>query len=538
MQRAAAPTGALPYAGVTGGAPGSSRHLGPVRIGLDTTADPAGTATVGAVLDTTDHAYGLTRVDLPGGATTAGDVGGLTARTTAAAPPHGASAMAFDVADDVAATGAYDAKVTVSYFDVGAGDVALRYDAGPGDTDHDGGGFALTGSGTWKTAELTVKGAYFGGLAGAGTDFRLQSAQPLTVHSVGVDVTGAWVPDRRAFPPAPVITTPRGGATVKLASSFSGTAVPDGAVTVHEGSAALCATTADDTGAWSCAPAGGLTAGRQTVTATAADPTGLTGDASAAVSFDASDLPPGTAVVGAVVGATDHAYGMSEDEKPSGGFDGPTTASVVGGLSARTSTEGNIYFDIDDTVAHAGSYDAVFTVAYYDQGAGSISVQYDDGTGNPYRSTSDSIPLTGTDTWKTATVSAPDAYFGGQQHSGADFRLRNGGGQVTVHAVAVKVSGDGVPDASPFAPPVTVTAPAAGATVTATPTVTGTAEPGAEVTVTAEGARVCAAAADDGGAWTCTAPDALGSGGHTLTATAADPTGTQAAAGTVEVTVQ
>ena len=48
---------------------------------------------------------------------------------------------------------------------------------------------------------------------------------------------------------------------------------------------------------------------------------------------------------------------MSEDE-PSGGFDGPTTASVVGGLTARTSTESNIYFNIDNTVAHEGDYTA------------------------------------------------------------------------------------------------------------------------------------------------------------------------------------
>ncbi|WP_432759749.1 transposase [Actinacidiphila sp. ITFR-21] len=36
------------------------------------------------------------------------------------------------------------------------------------------------------------------------------------------------------------------------------------------------------------------------------------------------------------------------------------------------------------------------------------------------------------------------------------FRLRDGGGQVTVHSVSVQISGDGVPDAADFAPPVTV----------------------------------------------------------------------------------
>ncbi|WP_392755381.1 hypothetical protein [Streptomyces sp. LN590] len=187
---------------------------------------------------------------------------------------------------------------------------------------------------------------------------------------------------------------------------MSGTAIPDGTVTVREVSRVLCTATADDSGAWSCAPDGGFTPGRQTATATVADPGGMVSDASAGVAFDASDLPPGTAVVGSVVGATDHAYGMSEDERPSGGFDGPTTASVVDGLSARTSTQGNIYFDVDDSIAHAGFYTATFTLSYYDQGTGSFSVQYDNGGSDPYKSTA-GIALTGSNTWKTATVTAP-----------------------------------------------------------------------------------------------------------------------------------
>ena len=345
------------------------------------------------------------------------------------------------------------------------------------------------------------------------------------------------MPNQHAFPPVPAITTPHSGATVKLASAIAGTTLPDGTVTVHEGANALCTATADATGAWSCAPDGGLTPGRQTVTATVADPTGLTSAASPGVNFDASDLPPGTAVVGAVVGDTNHSYGLSQDEKPSGGFDGPTTAAVVGGLSARTSTQGNIYFDIDDSVAHAGFYAAAFTVSYYDQGNGSFAVQYDNGTSDPYKSTAN-IPLTGTNTWKTATVSASDAYFGGQQHSAADFRLRNGGGQVTVHSVAIKISGDGVPDSTAFAPPVTITSPAADATVTSTPAVSGTSEPDAAITVRDADTSVCTTTAADDGSWTCTASAALPAGPHTLTATATDPTSTPAAPATVEVTVE
>jgi hypothetical protein len=526
VQRADAPTTHLRYAPVTGTAPTAARHLGRVQLGLDAGVQ-SGSATVGAVLGGDNRAYGLTPTGAS--ASTAGDVGGLTART--------GGDLSFDVADDVAATGSYDARVTVSYYDHGTGSLAVQYDNGARDRYHQAGSIALTGTDTWKSAEVTLSGAWFGGLQAGGADLRLHSADgPVSVHSVGLTVSGAWVPDRHAFPPAPAITTPRTGATVKLASSVSGTAVPNGTVTVREASGPLCTATADDGGDWSCAPEGGFTPGRQTATATVADPGGMVSDASPGVAFDASDLPPGTAVVGAVVGETDHAYGMSEDERPSGGFDGPTTASVIDGLSARTSTQSNIYFDIDDSIAHAGYYSATFTVSYYDQGTGSFSVQYDNGSSDPYKSTR-SIQLTGTGTWKTATVSAEDAYFGGKQHSAADFRLRNGGGQVTVHSVAVRISGDGVPDSTLFAPPVTVTSPAPGATVEAAPTVSGTAEPGATVAGTAGGAALCTAQADDSGEWSCAAAEALAAGGHTLTATATDPTGTPAEPATVEVTV-
>ncbi|SHM11119.1 Ig-like domain-containing protein [Actinacidiphila paucisporea] len=528
VQQAAAPTTALPFAPVTGSAPATARHLGGVQLGLDA-GTRSGSSTVGTVLGATDRAYGLTRIEDPGSPTTAADVAGLSARTAT-------GDLSFDVGDDTAATGSYDARVTVSYYDSGTGSLSLQYDAGPKDRYREAGTIALTGTGTWKTADITLSGGYFGGLQKDGADLRLHSsAGPVTVHSVGMTVTGAWVPDRHAFPPAPVITTPRAGATVKLASAVSGTAIPDGTVTVREASGVLCTATADDSGVWSCAPGGGLTPGRQTATATATDPTGLVGEASAGVAFDASDLPPGTAVVGAVVGTDNHAYGMSQDERPSGGFDGPTTAAVVGGLSARTSTQGNIYFDVDDSVAHAGYYSATFTVSYYDQGTGSFSVQYDNGSSDPYKSTA-GIPLTGSNTWKTATVTATDAYFGGQQHSAADFRLRNGGGQVTVHSVAVKVSGDGVPDVADFAPPVAIASPAAGETVGAAPVVAGSAEPGATVTVTSDDAPLCTAAVSDSGSWTCTGAGGLAAGPHTFRATAEDPTGTPARAAAVAVT--
>jgi len=545
VEQPSALTTSLPFAPVTGTAATTDKHLDKVQIGLDPSG-PATTATVGTVLGATNAGYGVTQVDYAGSTgasqTTASDVSGLSARSTVgaagAASPGAENDMYFSIDPTVAATSSYDATVTVSYYDGGTGAMSLQYDNGFTDPYHTAGTIQLTGSDTWKTASFSATGAYFGGLENAETDFRLHANSPITVHSVGVSVTGPAVPSGAQFPPAPVITTPKSGQTATLDSSISGTAEPDGLVTVTDGSSTLCTGTATDAGSWSCAPSGGLPTGKQTVSATTADPTGLVSVASASVSFYASDLPPGTAIVASVVGPTNYGYGMSEDETPSPGFDGPTTASDIAGLSARTSTDSNIYFAVDQSIAYAGDYSATFTISYYDQGTGSFQVQYDNGTSNPYQAATPDIPLTGTDTWKTATVTATDAYFGGLQHSGADFRLRNGSGQVTVHSVVVHISGDGVANVTDFPPAVAITAPAAGATVTPTPTVTGTSEPDATVTVTADGTGVCTATATDSGTWSCAPSTALADGPQTLTATAADLTSSPITSPPVQVTVQ
>ena len=536
VEQVSNPTTALPFEPVTGTAPTADTHLGNVKIGLDP-AGPNATAVVGTVLGSANVSDGLTQVDYSGAdeaaQTTASDVGGLSARTTTGSAAE--NDLYFSIAPSVAATSSYDATIDVSYYDQGTGTVALQYDNGAADPYHTAGTITLTGSDTWKTASFTVKAAYFGGEQNAGADFRLDAQQPITVHSVGVQVTGPAVPATNEFPPAPAITTPKGGQTLTLDSSIAGTSEPDASVTVHEGSTALCTGTATDSGAWSCAPAAGLTSGKQTITATATDPTGFASGPSAAVSFDASDLPPGTAVVGAVVGPTDYGYGLTENNTA---YDGPTTSSDIGGESALTSTDSNIYFSLDNSVAYQGDYSASWTIEYYDTGTGSFQVQYDNGSSDPYMAATPNIPLTNTGTWKTVTVTGTGAYFGNQQNGGADFRLRNGSGQLTVHSVAVKISGDGVANVTDFPPPVAITGPAAGATVTTTPTVSGTSEPDATVTVDAGGSAVCTAAASDSGTWSCAPSAPLADGAYTLTATAADAIASPVTSPPVQVTVQ
>jgi hypothetical protein len=547
VEQVSAPTTNLPFAPVTGTPATTDKHLGKVQIGLDPAGAPS-TAVVGTVLGSTNTSDGVTQTDYAGtgsagtaesAQTTAADVGGMSARTTAGSAPE--NDMYFSIDPSVAATSSYNATIKVSYYDSGTGTVALQYDNGVKDPYHTAGTITLTGSDTWKTATFTISGAYFGGSEAAppgttgGADFRLDAQQPITVHSVGLSVTGPAVPAITEFPTAPAITSPGANQTVRLSASISGTSIPNGKVTVSEGSTALCTATASDSGTWSCAPAGGLTQGRQTITATVTDVTGYTGPVSAGVAFTASNQPPGTAVVGSVVGPANHSYGMSENNSA---YDGPTTGSDIDGLSALASTDSNIYFSIDDSVAHAGYFSATWKIQYYDSGTGSFQVQYDNGSSDPYKAGTPNIQLTNTGTWKTATVTANDAYFGDLQNGGADFRLRNGGGQVTVHSVEVTINGAGVQNVTDFPPAVAITSPSAGADVSTTPAVSGTSEPDAAVTVTAGSTTVCSATASDSGAWSCTPSTALADGGYTLTATATDALASPVTSSPVQVTVQ
>ena len=71
-------------------------------------------------------------------------------------------------------------------------------------------------------------------------------------------------------------------------------------------------------------------------------------------------------------------------------------------------------------------------------------------------------------------------------------------------------------------PPV-VSSPGDGDTVAPNPTISGTSEPGASITVTEGGNAVCTAIADSSGNWSCSST--LGLGGHTIDVVQVDPAG-------------
>lgn len=88
------------------------------------------------------------------------------------------------------------------------------------------------------------------------------------------------------------------------------------------------------------------------------------------------------------------------------------------------------------------------------------------------------------------------------------------------------------------APTVTITSPAANETVEdLTPTITGTADPGATIEVFVDGNKVGEATADDMGNWTFDVPDALTEGEHTIEAKTTNNAGSEGTSGTITITV-
>lgn len=87
-------------------------------------------------------------------------------------------------------------------------------------------------------------------------------------------------------------------------------------------------------------------------------------------------------------------------------------------------------------------------------------------------------------------------------------------------------------------PAVVVSAPTEGSTVTSgIPTISGTSEPGATVTVTENAVTLCTATVATDGTWSCTPAAPLGEGSHTVSAVAKDPAGNTGPADTQSFTV-
>jgi len=102
----------------------------------------------------------------------------------------------------------------------------------------------------------------------------------------------------RAAPTRPTITTPPLNSTVATAKPPIGGAAEAGStVTVREGAAVLCTTTATAQGSWSCVPTQPLAEGLHTVTATAVDAAANASQPSLPDSFTVDTLAPAAPVI-------------------------------------------------------------------------------------------------------------------------------------------------------------------------------------------------------------------------------------------------
>lgn len=152
------------------------------------------TATACTTLGDPNTAQGLVQHEVGGdGATTAGTVGGRSARTTVPLVT-GDLNMYFQL-DKRLAFGATSATTfTVSYYDSGTGTWSLQYDAA-GDSGAYTKALSVTNTGTdtWKTATATVKDSYFANRENGSSDFRIAGASPVTIHGVRTETSGPGV---------------------------------------------------------------------------------------------------------------------------------------------------------------------------------------------------------------------------------------------------------------------------------------------------------------------------------------------------------
>ncbi len=446
---------------------------------------------------------------------------------------------------NVPASGAALATTTPTFSGTGlaGATVTVRVDGSPVCT------AVVAPGGTWSCASATTlsQGAHSAAATQTDTGGRISAASAARPFSVDTVV-----------PAAPVVTAPTNNQALNTNSpTFGGTAEPGTTVRVFvDGSGtAACTTTAGPGGAWSCAASPALTDGSHNVRTTATDAAGNVSSLSTAVPFTTDTTPPAVPVV----------------SSPSAGAQLATTTPTVSGTAEANSVvtvlvDGAPYCTA--TASMLGAYSCAGTTPL-SQGSHTISARAVDGVGNtspastPFSVNIDTVPP-GTPVLVApasgANLSTLSPTFSGTGEPGATVRVfidgsmtpactalvAGGGawscaatlsaGAHTVQVQAVDLAGNtSMPTAaSPFTLDITaptapvITSPSNGAYVnTATPTVSGSAEPNATVAVYVDGSGTpsCTTTASLSGAWSCSLSPALSQGVHSLVARAADAAG-------------
>lgn len=153
---------------------------------------PGDTATVCTTLASTDTDNGLTQQEGGDGTTTPVTVGGESARTTTASAP-GDLNMYFQVDPRIAHDGDFTATVTVEYYDTGTNNWQVQYAESGGSAYTGAGSVTNTDSDTWKTATFSLPDAAVSEAMNNQADFRIWSADPVTVHAATATISGQGV---------------------------------------------------------------------------------------------------------------------------------------------------------------------------------------------------------------------------------------------------------------------------------------------------------------------------------------------------------
>jgi predicted alpha-1,2-mannosidase len=150
------------------------------------------TATVCTSLGAVNVDNGLTQREGGDGTTTPVTIGGVDARSTVE-EVAGDLNMYFQVDPRIARNGDFAATATFQYYDSGTTSWQLQYDKHAGSHYTGVANVTNTGTNTWKTVTIALPDAAVGQGENNQSDFRIASAQPVTVHSVVVTVQGQGV---------------------------------------------------------------------------------------------------------------------------------------------------------------------------------------------------------------------------------------------------------------------------------------------------------------------------------------------------------
>ncbi len=353
------------------------------------------------------------------------------------------------------------------------------------------------------------------------------------------------------LPGPPVVSAPVAGSSTNDATpDFTGTATPGSTVTIQVDGVTVCTTTAAADGAFTCTSSVPLADGPHSVVARATNASG-SGPVSNTIPFivdTAAPLPP-VVTSPAVNGTTSATPTFAGSAEP-----GSSVQVVVDGMvicTALTNLAGR--WQCTAAVALAvGLHDveAIATDAAGNRGLVSSSVPFTVALGQAPGAPTVLSPAAG------SSLASGTPLLSGKAEPNSTVTVSVDGvivctttadaqgsfscvpssplsdGPHTVSATATNSSGVGGASTSvPFTVDTTrpgapvVTSPANGSTTGELPTFTGTAEPGATVTVRVDGQPVCVTRADSQGLFSCVAAAPLSAGNHTVSASAVDAAG-------------